>query len=227
MGVVGEAQIGHISEPYCQAPSVQRIGSSQLVPHCLSGSLQGEPAWGRGLGQPSAGLTHAQAGGSIVRQIGYSEPPWQSLQEQTWPSSYQQRSAGSLHAVPAAAGLGGQAAGLGSTEQLSSGWVIRHLPLSHTARVRQIGRGSSPQLQSAVLKPSPLAACAVQELPLLGGSDGQSLLEPPLPPVPPADVPAVVDPPEPPSLSPPEPPPGFVVPPHAASTHALATQNEK
>jgi hypothetical protein len=72
------------------------------------------------------GFTQPQAGGSIVRQIGYSVAPWQALHEQRVPSSYQHCSVGSAHVVPLASGAAGHAAGFGAVAQESLGWVMTH-----------------------------------------------------------------------------------------------------
>jgi len=97
------------------------MGSSQLVPHCRFGSVHAVPACGGGFGQPLLGVTQPQAGGSIVRQIGYSRAPSQALHEQRVPSSYQHCNDGSAQAVFAAAGALGHAAGFGTVEQVSPG----------------------------------------------------------------------------------------------------------
>jgi hypothetical protein len=151
----------------------------------------------------------------MVRQIGYFAPPSQGLQEQTLPSSYQHWSVGSVQAAPGEAGVFGQAVGFEATEQASLGAVSDQAPLSQMARVRHSGRRSSPQLQSAVLKPStlPFAEPGAHGLPALGGDTAQEeLVTPPeaaVPPpaTPPAFVPAW-EPPSPPTsclLAPPQP----------------------
>jgi hypothetical protein len=95
----------------------------------------------------------------------------------------------------------------------ASGAVTCHDPLLQRAVVRQFGRGSSPQLQSArgTLKP-PSAAGKVQLDPEVGGAAGQLLApDPPVPCAPPVELPP------PPSVA------KAVPPPHAAASSETAS----
>jgi hypothetical protein len=160
-----------------------------------------------------------------VRQIGYFAPASQALHEHTLPSSYQHWSFGSVQAVPGAAGISGHAAGFEGTEQPSLGAVSDQAPLLQTARVRHSGRGSSPQLQSAVLKPStlPFAEPGAQALPALGGVAAQEeLVTPPEAAVPPPAIPPAFVP----ACEPPSPPTScLLAPPQAASRTETAKRS--
>jgi hypothetical protein len=109
----------------------------------------------------------------MVWHDGYSEPPWHGLHQQRCPSAYQQARVLSLQVVPALGGVLSHAAGSGSTAQtVAFGVSTVQLPESQRAAVRHSGRGSSPQLQWAlmrVLSPGGVG----QMVPSAGGVLGQ------------------------------------------------------
>jgi hypothetical protein len=161
--------------------------------------------------------------------MGYSEPPAQALQLQIAPSSYQHASVGSAHCPTAASGPTGHAAGsAGVSAQSAAGCLTDQDRWRQSAWIRQFGRGSSPQLQSAAGYPMPVSA-NVQELPGAGGCSGHDGLgEPPEPgPLPPDRAPPLEPPApgEPPSLRPaPAPPVGPSL--AVASPHATNNSEE-
>ena len=128
-------------------PVVHVMICVQSGPHEAPGVLHGLPAWGGGVGQPAAGVAQFHCGGSMVWQIGYSEPPLQALHQQREPSPYQQVRVGSMHVLPGLACGIGQSEGSGAAEQLGSVpelSVTCHIPDLHDAVWRHCGRGSSP-----------------------------------------------------------------------------------
>jgi hypothetical protein len=112
----------------------------------------GVPACGITVGQPAAGVAQYHCGGSRIWQTGYPEPPWHPLHQQRVPLEYQQETVESAHTVVSAGGVVGQAAARGGElHAAASGAITSHVLAVQRAVVRQRGRGSSPQLQSATL----------------------------------------------------------------------------
>lgn len=142
MGVSGAAQTGHWPPPHCQMPLVQVMVSVQSGPQDAPGVLQGVPDCGITAGQPVAGAAQCHAGGLMVWQMGYCEPPLQPLHPQRVPSAYQQESVASAQVLLSLGGGVAQAAGSGGTVQV--GRVTCHAWAVHTAVVRHCGRTSSP-----------------------------------------------------------------------------------
>jgi hypothetical protein len=116
--------------------------SVQSGPQEAPGVLQGEPDCGITAGQPAAGVAQCHSGGSMVWQIGYSEPPLQLLQSHRVPSPYQQDSVMSAHVLLSLGGGVGHVEGNGGAVHV--GVVTCQASAVHAAVVRHWGRGSSP-----------------------------------------------------------------------------------
>lgn len=194
IGVSGEAQIGQLPLCHFQTPPSHTIERLQSGPQSTPLALHGVPAWGITAGQPLGGAAQAHSGGLMVWQMGYGEPPLQSLHQQRVPLSYQQESVLSLQVLPDTGGGEGQAEGRGGVAQpVAFGNVTDHVWFAvHRAVVRHVGRGSLPQLQCAT-SPNMLVEASdpggVQAEPSAGGEAGQeNPLEPPVPPDPPTSV---------------------------------------
>lgn len=123
-------------------PLVQVMVRVQSGPQEAPGVLHGAPDCGITVGQPVAGAAQCHWGGVMVWQIGYSEPPLQSLHPQRVPSSYQQERVASAQVLLSVGGGAGQAAGRGGAAQV--GAVTCHAPDVHAAVVRHWGRMSAP-----------------------------------------------------------------------------------
>jgi hypothetical protein len=123
-------------------------------------------------------------------QTGYCVPDLHPLHQQRVPSSYQQDDWVSEHGVEFAGGGVKQEGGSrGVLQSLGLGEVTCHVPLLQRAVVRQVGRGSSPQLQWALggVTNVPPIHGGVHAEPATGGLAGQlpPVFEPPLPAAPP------------------------------------------